>query len=209
MKHKSLKDSVARFFDECKMAGLGIVLSTKKLKFWLIFIPVFIIFGTLLSMFAGGFSAFNLFFATDFGGKMSILGSAFLSLFGVGRDLGTFLSVFSISLLQALLITLIVLIYKYRKKTSTSAMQNAGIATGLALLGSGCPTCGATLITPILTAIFSGGGYAIVGTVSGIITALAILVALYSIKKLGMESYVIMLGEKRKQRLEKKDGKSN
>ncbi len=209
MKHKSLKDWAAKFFDECKMAGLGIVLLSKKLKFWLIFVSIFIVFGTLLSMFAGGFAAFNLFFATDFGGKMSILGSAFLSLFGVGRDLGTFLSVFCISLLQALLITLIVLIYKHRKKSSTSAMQNAGIAAGLALLGSGCPTCGATLITPILTAIFSGGGYAIIGTVSVVITIVAILIALYSIKKLGMESYVIMLGEKRKQRLEEKNGKSN
>ncbi|MBR2659379.1 hypothetical protein IKD60_01320, partial [Candidatus Saccharibacteria bacterium] len=97
------------------------------------------------------------------------------------------------------------------EKQDTDAVQNAGIAAFLALLGSGCPTCGTTLITPLLSAVVGGGSYAIAGTVSGVITTIAIIIMILSIKKLGVESYVIMLEKQRAARLSKKeaDGQSN
>lgn len=225
---------VSKWCDDWRMAGRGILFFTQDLRFFAVFVPVFVIFGTLLSMFSSGFSAFSLFFATDFDGKMGILGSAFLALFGVGRSFWDFLLNFVISLLQALLITLIVLVYRHRRnqdkqkrtknkpsrldnkqkrnsekpEAESGFLQNAGLSAGLALLGSGCPTCGTTLITPILSALFSGGSLALAGTISGIITAVAILIALWSIKKLGVEAYAIIVGERwrnKKQRQKKEE----
>ena len=146
-------------------------------------------------MLSAGMGAMNLFLASDFPSKMQVIGDSFLSFFGKDRYFLDFLQNFLIAFLQALLIALIVFVYKKRKKNSAD-IQNAGIATGLALLGSGCPTCGTTLITPILTSIFSTSGYAIAGTVSGIITFVAILVLLWSLKRVGLEAYAIIIDEK-------------
>ena len=190
MKAKALK-----WLDEVKMAGMGIVLATKSWKFWLVFLLVLCVFGTLLSMLSAGMGAINLFLASDFTSKIQIIGDALLGFFGKDKYFLDFLQNFLIAFLQALLIALIVFVYKKRKKNSTD-LQNAGIATGLALLGSGCPTCGTTLITPILTSIFSTSGYAIAGTVSGIITFVAILVLLWSLKRVGLEAYAIIIDEK-------------
>lgn len=239
-----MKAKARKWLDEVKMAGTGIVLATQRWKFWAVFVPVFIVFGTLLSLLSGGMGAINLFFASDFPTKMQILGDGLLSFFGKDRYFWDFLQNFIIALLQALLISLIVFVYSKRKENNlkqkrnkskqkqnqdkqeryenkhrrsifkhkqgsddAGAIQNAGIAAGLALLGSGCPTCGTTLITPILAGIFSSSGYAVAGTISGIITLAAILLLLWSLKRVGMEAYAIIIDErwrKKRQSMEEK-----
>jgi hypothetical protein len=216
-----MKDKLTKWGDEVKMASMGIVLATREWRFWAIFVPVLVIFGTLLTLLSAGMGAINLFFASDFATKMQILGDGFLGFFGKDKYFLDFLQNFAIAFLQAVLISLIVLVYKKRKKNAlkrsqndskhkqesgeTGAIQNAGIAAGLALLGSGCPTCGTTLITPILASIFSTSGYAVAGTISGIITFLAILLLLWSLKRVGLEAYAIIIDERwRNQRKKKK-----
>ena len=188
---------------------MGLVLATKKPKFWITFFVVFALFGTLLSLLSGGMNAISLFFATDLGGKFEILRDGFLALFGVGKAFGDWALLFMIAFLQAILISLIALVWKKRaagqkngalaknsKDSNSSNVQGASIAALLALLGSGCPTCGTALITPIISSIFSSGSLAIAGTISGIITAIAIIILLFSIKKVGLEAYVIIIDEK-------------
>lgn len=209
-----MQQKIVKWFDGFKLSAMGIVLATKKRKFWIIFVISFIFFGTLLSLLSGGMGAINLFFATNFGGKITILFDGFLSVFGVGRAFTDWFLIFSISLLQALLIALIALVWKkkrannltnYSSKTNSrkgklesdggSNIQSAGIIAGLAILGSGCPTCGTALITPMLGAVFSTGSYAVAGTISSVITVFAIIVAIISIKKVAEEAYVIMIDE--------------
>ena len=86
-------------------------------------------------------------------------------------------------------------------------IRKAGIITGLIALGAGCPTCGTTLLTPLLGALFSTGGLAMVGVISGIVTALAIVIAILSLKRLGEETYVIIVNEKYMRKKEER-GKS-
>lgn len=195
---------ISRFFDECKLAAVGIVLATRNLSFVITFLLTFLIFGTLISLLSAGSSAIDLFFVSDFGGKMEILGNGVLTLFGKGRTFGDFLLNFLLTFFQATLIGLIVFVLKKRKQNGlgkrrksgdTSSIENAGIATGLALLGSGCPTCGTTLITPILTSIFSSSSMAAAGTISGIMTFIAYILILWSLKKIGLEAYVIIKDE--------------
>lgn len=187
------------------MAASGIVLATQRWQFWAVFVPVFLVFGTLLSMLSAGMGAMNLFFASNIPDKFQIVGDAFLGFFGKDKYFLDFLQNFLIAFLQAVLIALIVFVVRGRKKSaaersssnsSSAEIQNAGIAAGLALLGSGCPTCGTTLITPILLSIFSTSGYAIAGAISGIITFLAVFLLLWSLKRVGLEAYAIIIDEK-------------
>ena len=175
----------------------------KTPRFWVFFVPVFVIFGTLLNLLSGGTSAFSLFWATDFGGKMRILGDAFLGLFGVGRPFLDWLVIFIVTLLQAVLISSIAVAWKRNK--DQESLQSSGIAAGLAILGSGCPTCGTALLTPVLATIFSTGGYAIAGVVSQVITWLSVIIVLFALYKVGNGLMGCKLERKQNEKSRKSD----
>lgn len=193
------------------MAVSGIVLATRRPKFLLTFALIFVIFGTLMNLLSGSTAALNLFWLTDFGGKLAIIRDGLFGLFGVGRNFWDWLLLFSITLLQSILIGLVVLVWHQRRQhqkpsrqaQSSSAerqpnadnLQNAGLAAGLAVLGSGCPTCGTTLLAPILGTLFSSGSYALASTLSGLLTTAAILLALFTLKRLGRDAFVLITSE--------------
>ena len=82
---------------------------------------------------------------------------------------------------------------KETKSQNSENLQKAGLITGLIALGAGCPTCGVTLLTPLLGAIFSTGSLAIAGVISGVVTVLALIIAVLSLKSLGVETYVTII----------------
>ncbi len=203
-----------KWLDEFVLAGKGILLATKEKRFWVGFIIAFLFFGTLMNLLAGGFSKFELMGMVGFGGSMKIIGDALLGVFGINMIFLDWLPVFFLALLQGILIGLIVLLWHKKriengKESSNSAnVEKAGIITGLIALGAGCPTCGTTLLTPLLGALFSTGGLAMVGVISGIVTALAIIIAILSLKRLGEETYVIIVNEKYMKRKKEERGES-
>ena len=75
-------------------------------------------------------------------------------------------------------------------------IQRAGIITGLVALGAGCPTCGTTLITPLLGTFLSTGSLAVAGVISSVVTVLAVAIALLSLRRIGLETYVIIVNER-------------
>ena len=113
---------------------------------------------------------------------------------------------FTIAVLQGILIGLIVFLWDKKRKqpgttdnetnTNSANVEKAGIITGLIALGAGCPTCGTTLLTPLMGAIFSTGGLAASGVISGIVTAVAIIIAILALRRIGEEAYVIIINEK-------------
>ncbi|MBR2710605.1 hypothetical protein IKF02_03185 [Candidatus Saccharibacteria bacterium] len=191
-----------KWCDGFALAGKGILLATREKRFWAGFSIAFLFFGTLMNLLAGGFSKFELMAASGFGGSMKIIGDAFIGVFGINMVVTDWIFVFLISLLQGALIGLIVLIWHKKRvssggDTSNSAnVEKAGIVTGLIALGAGCPTCGTTLLTPLLGAVFSTGGLAVTGVISSIVTWLAIIIAVLSLKRIGEETYVIIVNEK-------------
>ena len=197
-----VKDKLLKWLDEWKLAFSGAILAFSYRKFRITATIVFIVFGTLINLLTGGFAAFNLIAAVDFPDKLKIIFDAFLGLFGINKNFLDWALLFLIAVLQAILIGLVAFIWKRRKddlkaaRASSSGAQSAGIAAGLAVLGAGCPTCGTTLIAPIIGTIFSSGGYAVAGFVSGLITAVAVVVSLFALKKVGLEAYVIIKNEK-------------
>lgn len=208
MKHggKDFRRKFRRWLDEWKIAGTGIILATKNRKFLLVFVLAFVIFGTLMSLLSSSTAVLGIFWSADVAGKLKIIGDGFLSLFGVGRNFWDWLLTFSITALQSILIALVALVWQKKRRsqksqivaTATNAdhLQNAGLAAGLAILGSGCPTCGTTLLAPVLGTLFSSSSYALAGTVSGILTAAAVIVALFSLKRIGGDAYALITSEK-------------
>jgi len=176
------------------MTFMGLVLATKKLRFWAVFVPSFVIFGTLLVLLAPGLAGVQLIGTFGFPEGLKVIFDAFLGLFGVNQNFTDWIIVFSISLLQAILIALLTIVWKKRK--SAAEVQNTGIVAGLAILGSGCPTCGTALMMPLLTGVFGTGALGFAGALSGVVTVAAVIVALFTLKKLGPEVYVIMMEEK-------------
>lgn len=185
-----------KWLDDFVLAGKGILLAVKEKRFWLGFIPAFLFFGMLMNLLSGGFSKFDLMGAIGFPGSLKIILDSFLAIFGINQPFLDWLPVFFIAFLQGILIGLIVLLWNKKREQNSANLERAGIITGLIALGAGCPTCGTTLITPLIGAIFSTGSLAIAGAISTIVTILAIIIAILSVKRLGLEIYVTIINEK-------------
>ena len=200
-----------KWCDGFALAGKGILLVTKERRFWVGFTLAFLFFGTLMNLLSGGFSKFELMGALGFGESVRIIGEAMLATFGYQMIVAEWLPIFGLALMQGVLIGLIVLLWHKKRATKADGTSNsanvekAGIITGLIALGAGCPTCGTTLLTPLLGTLFSSGGLAMAGVVSGVATTAAVVVAILSLKRIGEETYVIIVNEKY---LEKKRLKS-
>jgi hypothetical protein len=193
------KPNIAKWLDSFPLAGKGILLAFHEKRFVISFIIAFLFFGTLMNLLSGGFSKFQLMGALGFPANMQIIGDAFLGVFGYKQPFLDWLFVFLIAILQGVLIGLVVLLWKKKQseKSSNSAnVEKAGIVAGLIALGAGCPTCGTTLLTPLLGTLFSTSGFAVTGVVSQLVTWLAIIVAILSLRRIGEETYVIIINEK-------------
>lgn len=216
--------SWARWCDEWKMTLAATLMAWKRPRFIITVVLTVLIFGTLMNLLSNGLSQFTLLFKLDWSGKWALLEHAFLAVFGVGRAFIDWLSVFAVALLQGILLGLVVIVWRYNKNQNaatqttgraasattghpadaTSATtttnqnaanaQSAGIVAGLAVLSAGCPTCGTSLLLPIIGMFTSAGG-ALAGVISGVVYAVAILVALWALKRVGREAYAVLLAE--------------
>ena len=198
-----------KWLDEFVLAGKGILLSTKQKRFWYGFVPTFFFFSFLMNLLSGGLSKFELMSILGFPANLKILWDSFIAIFGINQIFLDWLFIFFISTLQGILIGLIVFLWKKKREQNSADLEKAGIITGLIALGAGCPTCGTTLLTPIIGAIFSTSGLAITGAISTIITWVAIIIAILSLKRLGVESYVTIINEKYLAKKKEVNEKSN
>lgn len=201
----TIRHRLAKWLDEWKMAFSGIVLATREWRFILTFLITFVVFGTIMSLLSGSSSALTLLGISDFAGKLHMLWDSFLALFGVGMSFLDWLLIFSIAVLQSTLIGLVVLVWQKRrraKKAQASSaknannVQDAGLVAGLALLGTGCPTCGTTLLAPIISTFVSSSSYMLAGVISGLLTAAAIILALFALKRIGRDAYATIISER-------------
>ncbi len=201
------KPNIRKWLDGFVLAGKGIWLARKEKRFWIGFIIAFLFFGTLMSLLSGGYSKLAL--LDSFSMAMRTLGESFLGIFGFNMAFADWIFIFLLAVLQGILIGLIALLWKKKKEENAANVEKAGIITGLIALGAGCPTCGTTLLTPLIGTIFSTGGAAITGTVSIAITIIAIIVAILSLRRLGEETYVIIINERYMKKKEERERKKN
>ena len=190
-----------KWLDECGLACKGIVLATREKHFWLGFVPAFLIFDWLINMLSSGFEEFIQVFTSPLPDSLRIIGENFLAIFGVNQHFLDWLPTFALCALQGCLIGLITLLWHKKRLQNSGSLERAGIVTGLIALGAGCPTCGTTLITALVAPIFTStssiaaGGLTFLGILPTILTWAAIIVALFALKRLGLENYVIIKNE--------------
>lgn len=205
-----------RFIDECKMAVSGIVLATRKKEFWIASVISFVIFGTLMNLLAGGFGVFGTMAALGMSRAIAIVGDAFLANFGIGKSFGDWALMFTVTLLQSILIGLIALVWRGKRRQkaeiaekakNANNVQDAGIATGLAILGTGCPTCGTSLLAPVLGSFIGSGSYLLAGVLSWLLTIAALFLILLSLKRVGKDAFAMITSERFLQKRKEKDGK--
>lgn len=204
-----LKRRLEKWLDECKMAASGIVLATREWRFLAAFAISFVVFGTLMNLLSGSTAALSYFWMTDLSGKLRTIGEGFLAIFGIGRNFWDWILTFLIVILQSVLIGLVVLVWQKRRRhrreqviasaKNYNNIQDAGLVTGLAILGSGCPTCGTTLLAPILSTFFSSSGY-ILGVVSGLLTTAAVILSLFALKRIGKGAFIMITAERYQKR---------
>jgi hypothetical protein len=183
-----------KWCDELKLAGIGILLAFKNRRFKVFFLVSFVFFGTLLNLLSSGGASFSILLSVSLPKKIDMVFHAFLGIFGIERNFADFLYNLGFTLLQSVLIGLVALVYKSRKDSAN--LQNASIITGLIILSSGCPTCGTTLLTPVIISIVGSSGMALAGTMSTLFVALSLILAFFALKKMGFESYIIYKAKK-------------
>ena len=91
------------------------------------------------------------------------------------------------------------MVYAWKNRERDSAIDGAstgGIGALLGFIALGCPSCGVTFITPILTAIAGTGAMALTESVSQIFTILAFVLLIYTVIQLGYVNFVIMSAKK-------------
>ena len=188
-----------KWLDDFVLAAKGIAMATHEKRFWYGFVPAFLFFGLLMNLLSGGFSKFELMGAVGFPDNLKIIGENFLGIFGFNRLFLDWLPTFALATMQGVLIGLIVYLWAKKREAGSKNSENiekAGIITGLIALGAGCPTCGTTLLTPLLGTLFSTGGIAATGAISTIVTWVAVIIAILSLKRLGVETYATIVNER-------------
>lgn len=217
-----MKQKLLRWFDEFGLALRGLLLATKQKSFWLPFTLTIVIFGVVINLLSSGFTSFRLIGASVAGGDLTaglkIILDAFLAIFGVGKSFGDWFLNFILILFQSVLVALVVFVAKHNKnskkskktadtKDSADGLESSALVAGLVVLGSGCPTCGTTLLAPILGAILSGtsGAVALAGKLSLALNLAAIILAIFVFKKLGFTTYAIIKSEKYKRKQEARE----
>ena len=191
-------DKVRKFFDDFALAGRGVLLAFKRKEFLIGFFVTFFVFGTLLNLLSTGTSSLVLVFSGDFSLAGKVLGQAFLANFGVGKEIGDFLLNFALTIMQSALVGMITIVWRHNRNEASSV----GIVAGLVVLGSGCPTCGTTLLAPVVAMVVSGAT-GIAGTISMVLNIIAIVIGLLVFRKVGVETYAIIKSEKFKEEHEK------
>lgn len=142
-------------------------------------VAVFVIFGLLLALLSVGTTDLGLLFAgVDAGVKWGIIGRAALSVVGDPQIL-------LLTLVQTLQIVALARIVRQPKACRVGDVEGVGIVAILALLGVGCPTCGLSLLAPVLLAVFGSGALVAGSVLGGVIRVVALIVGIVMIKQLG------------------------
>ena len=194
---KGFKHWLSSFGDKAVLALNGTKGLLKKPAYLAIFLLASFAFAYILTFFSAGTVNWSLLWSgLGFGEKMGILGRCVVEIF---TNLRTFygVTIFIMSLLQGLCIALMVFSWKNRERDSAiDGASTGGIGALLGFIALGCPSCGVTLVAPILTAIGGMGAMALTESVSRIFTILAFILLIYTVIQLGYVDFVIMSAKK-------------
>lgn len=187
--------------DRIKLAIIGTGFCFSQKKYLASFILLSFAFLYFLTFFQSGNSNLHLLFSgIDADQKIELLGKVFIDCF---HNFLSFygLSIIFLALLQGLAVTLMVYTWRHKKKDETlSTASTSTVASALGFVALGCPSCGISLLTPILSAIAGASASLLAERVNVVLTLVAYGLLLFSICKLGYLVFVITSAAKYKEK---------
>ena len=203
---KKFYNLVTTAIDRAKFAVSSIWMLLKRPKYLASFLVSLFVFLYILSFFKDGSGNWLLLCSNlSFGAKLEVLGRVCVKILDNFTDLYGILIIL-MSILQAL--TIMLLIFTWRNREKDHAIDGAstgGIGAIFGFIALGCPTCGISILAPLLTAIAGTGAMAAAEGISKVLIVLAFILLIYTVIKLGYVSFVTMSAKKYK---EKKHAKS-
>ena len=116
--------------------------------------------------------------------KFNFLISTFNSVLQ-SNGLFQFILIICVSLIQGLSILTIIYIIKNQNNNIKYASNNIFISF-LVLIGLGCPSCGTSILTPILSIFISGSAVGLSETITSFVLPVAFLMGIYGLYILGL-----------------------
>lgn len=197
----SIKDAFSLALDRIKLGGIGISYLLTFKKYLLLFIFTWAFFLFFLTFFKDGSGNLALLFSgISSDQKLSLLRRVLLSCFGNFTSLYG-LSLVLLSLLQGLAISLMVYTWRHKYKDQTlSSASTSTVASALGFVALGCPSCGISLLTPILSALAGASASILAERVGVFLTIIAFGLLFYSVFHLGYLVFVIVSARKYKEK---------
>ena len=203
---QKLKNLFETFIDRCKFAVVGYKYLLSRPRYVVALVISFLIFLYVLSQLQNSGANWQLLWSgLDFGRKMEIFGR---SLFSMLENFTSFMGIVIVllALMQSLCVAGIVFAIRHRQKDEAINGASAGsIASILAFVTLGCPTCGMTLLTPLLTMIAGTSAVALAEKLGIILSIVAFVLLFFTLIHLGYLIFVNVSAERAKE----KHAKSN
>jgi hypothetical protein len=203
---RKLKNLFETFIDRCKFAVVGYKYLLSRPRYIVALVISFLIFLYILSQLQNNGANWQLLWSgLDFGRKMEVFGR---SLFSMLKNFTSFSGIIIIllALMQSLCVAGIVFAIRHRQKDDAINGASAGsIASILAFVTLGCPTCGMTLLTPLLTMIAGTSAVALAEKLGIILSVVAFVLLFFTLVHLGYLIFVNVSAERAKE----KHAKSN
>ena len=204
---KKVRYLLTTLADRTKFAMISIGYLLRQPKYSVCFIASLFLFLLILSFFKNGNGNLLLLLSgISLSMKIELLGRVALSILDNFTDWYGLL-IITLSALQAL--TIMLLIFAWRHREKEHAIDGASTGSVGAIFGFvalGCPTCGVSLLAPLLTAIAGASAIAVAESISRALTVLAFVLLIYTVIKLGYISFITISSNKYK---EKKHAKGN
>lgn len=93
-----------------------------------------------------------------------------------------------VSLIQGVNIAVLTYTIRHQQKVDTAVLGGSTFVSLLAIIGLGCPSCGTSLLTPILAIFISGSTVALSESITRISLPIALLIGVYGLYAIGLKA---------------------
>ncbi|MDR3125534.1 MAG: hypothetical protein LBU20_00445 [Candidatus Nomurabacteria bacterium] len=187
-----------RVIKSWRTVSIGIKKAANGWQFWLSAVGATLFFIFLFNLLSSGNNFLQLLINLPFGDKFFVIGQVYWEF------LTNFLSIEKILIFlaaagQGLIISMIVFLWRTRRRLDDTAVLESASASLIALIGAGCPVCGGTILLPVLMSLFGASAMTFLQSFSLLLMAAALAPIIFAIRRLGFLSSMQPKAKSRKE----------